>query len=103
MLVPRRGLCADPDSCAVVSMCIIAMPVRVSAHVSVQEAAQTFVQTVADFLVAPALFGVSVALGRPDWDSLRQKVHSLSKAKKARKRLDLHFQTPVLAQHLPQP
>ena len=59
VLVPRRGLCADPDSCAVVSMCIMAMPVRVSAQVSVQEATQTFVQTVAehqDFLVAPAPF-----------------------------------------------
>ena len=49
---------------AVVSTCIVAEPERVSADVSAQEAAQTFVQTVAenkDFLVSSAGFGVSVA------------------------------------------
>ena len=49
---------------AVVSTCIVAAPERVSADVSAQEAAQTFVQTVAenkDFLVSSAGFGVSVA------------------------------------------
>ena len=49
---------------AVVSTCIVAEPERVSADVFAQEAAQTFVQTVAenkDFLVSSAGFGVSVA------------------------------------------
>eukprot|EP00439_Symbiodinium_sp_Y106_P032481 s4727_g3.t2 len=71
--------------CAAVSTCIVTAPERVSADVSAQEAAQTFVQAVAenkDFLVSSAGFGVSVASAVWTYRQVQEAERATAEAKR---------------------